>query len=188
MIKKCYLKLYLNNNLGDDLFVKILTQRYKNHKKVKLKIKNLKIISGILFKIINKLLKLFTNSRITIDKILINRSSITILLGGSMFIEGESGEYQELKGVNNYYIIGTNFGPHKTDLYLNKIKDIVKASKYTCFRDTKSYNLFEKECENTNVAPDIIFGLDVSNVNITNNKKVIISIIDCSTKIGPEYE
>lgn len=192
----CYLKLYLNNNLGDDLFAKIISEKYPNTKFVvvsymnkRSNFKNIKVITGTMFRIVNKLLKVITNQKVTIEKILAKRYQTAIVLGGSMFIEGKSDNYEELLLSKKYYILGSNFGPYKTQEYLDYCTKIFQKSEYTCFRDENSYNLLKNmDKDNITVAPDIVFGLDTTNVNITNRKRAIISIIDCKRKISEEYE
>lgn len=194
--KKCYLKLYLNNNLGDDLFAKIISEKYPNTKFViasyvnqKSNLKNIKVITGFWFRATNKILKILTNKKVTIENMLAKKYKRTLVLGGSLFIEGKSGDYKELKKSEEYYIIGTNFGPYKTDKYMEYCKKIFENASYVCFRDKTSYELF-KNLKNKNItyAPDIVYGLDTKNINITNNKKALISIIDCKRKLDESYQ
>lgn len=193
--KKCYLRMYLNENLGDDLFAKIISERYSNIKFIKTSYnraksnwENIKVIKNILFRIINKILKILTNNKVTIEKMLAKKLETTLVIGGSLFMEGKSEGYEELKKSNRYCIIGTNFGPYQTEEYLEKNRRIFENAEYVCFRDTKSYDLFKENNVHINVAADIIFSLDTNNIKITNNKKVIISVIDCSTKLDRKYE
>lgn len=194
--KNCYLKIYLNNNLGDDLFAKIISEKYPNTKFIvvsylnkKSQFSNIKVITGKIFRIVNKILKILTNKKITIEKILSKKCDVALVMGGSMFIEGKSDDYEELAFSKKYYVIGTNFGPYKTNEYLEKCKLIFQKAEYVQFRDKYSYNIF-KDIENANITvkPDIVFGLDVSKIKITNRKRVIISIIDCKRKINKKYE
>lgn len=189
----CYLKLYLNNNLGDDLFAKIISEKYPNQEfimtsytGVKSNFNNIKVITGFWFRAINKFLKTFTNT--TIEKIIASKLEKGLLIGGSMFIEGKSGIYEEFNLLNKYEIIGSNFGPYKTEKYILDCKKLMEKADYVCFRDTKSYNLFKYLGENINIAPDIVFGLDTSKIKITNNKKVVISVIDCKRKLDEKYQ
>ena len=192
----CYLKMYLNNNLGDDLFAKIISEKYPNTKFVvvsymneKSKFNNIKVITGSIFRAFNKILKVITNKKITIERILAKKCKIALVLGGSMFIEGKSDNYKELEFSKKYYIIGTNFGPYETEVYVEKCKQLFKKSEYVCFRDTNSYKMFENlKDSNITVAPDIVFTLDTDKVKTTNRKRAIISVIDCKRKIGEEYE
>ena len=97
--KKCYLKLYLNNNLGDDLFAKIISEKYPNTKFViasyvnqKSNFTNIKVITGFCFRAVNKILKILTNKKVTIENILAKKYKRTLVLGGSLFIEKEKVE------------------------------------------------------------------------------------------------
>lgn len=80
-----YVNAYLEKNLGDDLFLKILVDRYKNHKFYAISNtysskNNLQIYKNTLkMKILNKLgLK---------EKVYIDSKDISVSIGGSMYIE-----------------------------------------------------------------------------------------------------
>ena len=194
-MKKCYLKIYLNHNLGDDLFAKIISERYPNTKfiatsynKQKSDFKNIKVIKSYAFRAVNKFLKIATKKKVTIEKYLAKKYQIALVIGGSLFIEGKSDDYDELEKSKQYYIIGTNFGPYRTEEYIDYCNKLFKKANFVCFRDKKSYNLFKDSGENIRQAPDIVFGLDTSKVKNKDSKRVIFSIIDCTRKIGQEYQ
>lgn len=194
-MKKCYLKIYLNHNLGDDLFAKIISERYPNTKfiatsynKQKSDFKNIKVIKSYAFRAVNKFLKIATKKKVTIEKCLAKKYQIALVIGGSLFIEGKSDDYDELEKSKQYYIIGTNFGPYRTEEYIDYCNKLFKKANFVCFRDKKSYNLFKDSGENIRQAPDIVFGLDTSKVKNKDSKRVIFSIIDCTRKIGQEYQ
>ena len=196
MIKKRILiKGFFEKNLGDDLFVKVLIDRYPNinfemyssidYKEV-YKEDNLRIYSDrsfiiLLRKCLNGILKLLrSNKRIKLEDI--KKYDEIVIIGGSIFMEYNSFNYDNY--INNtfrykkpIYILGANFGPYITDKYVDIHKNIVfKNSNDICFRDKKSYEMF-KDIENVRYAPDIVFSLDTSKVNIINDNKVIISVI-----------
>ena len=83
---KVYINAYLARNLGDDLFVKILTDRYKNHKFYSISKgfkhytkNNLKVYSNpYIFRILKKF---------QLEKYLANRYDLVVSIGGSMYIE-----------------------------------------------------------------------------------------------------
>lgn len=154
--------------MGDDLFVKILSDRYKNitfysysdynYKNV-FKSSNLKIYGGNFYKMINRIIKGITLKKYRLADSLVKRYKFTIFIGGSMFIQNS-----------------------------NKVeKSILEKANDVCFRDKNSYEKF-KDLKNVRWAPDIVFTLDTSNISIKNNKKVVISIIDCSRKNNCEYK
>ncbi len=181
-----YLNAYLEKNFGDDLFVKILVDRYKNHTFYAISNSyqskdNLQIYKNTLkMKILNKLeLK---------EKVYIDSKDISVSIGGSMYIEGLSPiERKKIYGNNPYYILGSNFGPYKTEEFYKKGYELFKNAEDVCVRDKYTYNLF-KELPNVRYAPDIVFTLDTSKINISEEKKVIISVIDCENKLDKQYQ
>ncbi len=182
---KIYLKAYAEKNLGDDIFIKIILERYRNHEfflvsgKNYLKFNNLNIKRH---RIINKIMKILYNDRVSYEKIYIKKFDITILLGGSMFIQNDKYIKKSiLKNSKKYYIIGSNFGPYNTNEYHKYYQNIFKGAMDICFREKYSCDLF-KELSNVRCASDIVFSMDISNIKITNNKKVVISVIECGRK------
>lgn len=199
--KKIYLKAYMVKNLGDDLFLKIFVDRYGEKNKIYLyagseykKMLNDKVVAckNIFTVLFNKLLKLFTKKKKDIQSFLYKKSDIVVQIGGSLFMEESDLNYEETvkreyPENTKYYILGSNFGPYKSKKFLNTYKKVFKNAEDVCFRDEYSYNLF-KELPNIRYTSDIVYGLDTSKVNKINNKKVVISVIDCDLKIGKGYK
>ena len=183
---KIYARAYLTENLGDDLFIKILTDRYKKHQfySISRGFKNytkgnLKVYSNpILFDIIEEF---------KLEKYLSNKCDLAISIGGSMYMENEKYIKDYSFGKNKYYVLGSNFGPYKTQGYYNKVYDFFKNAEDVCFREEYSYNLF-KDLPNVRYASDIVFNLDIKDVKNTNRKKAIFSIISCADKIGIQHQ
>lgn len=182
---KIYLKAYTEKNLGDDIFIKIMTERYRNHEfflvsgKNYLKFDNLNIKRH---RIMNKIMKIVSNDRVSYEKIYIKKFDITVLLGGSMFIQNDKYIKKSiLENSKKYYIIGSNFGPYNTSEYHKYYENIFRGAIDICFREKHSYNLF-KDLPNVRYASDIVFSMDISDIKITNNKKVVISVIECERK------
>ena len=172
---KVYVKAFFSENLGDDIFIKILTERYKNHKfygisngfkKYKNCYRNLKVWSNsYIFRVIRKF---------KLEKYLAKRCDISLTIGGSMFMEENQNDKNRefnLKKYNNY-IIGCNFGPYNTKEYFENVKSAFQNAEDVCFREEYSYNLF-KDIKNVRKASDIAFLLNIENIKITNKKKVI---------------
>jgi len=186
---KIYMKAYLAQNLGDDLFVKILVDRYKLHKfyaisngykSYKKYFSNLKVYSNsYLYRLIRKF---------KLEKFLANRCKLVVTIGGSMFMEeSELDKKREfLLGKNKQFILGSNFGPYKTQEYFDIVKKAFSKAEDVCFREEYSYNIF-KDLPNVRVAPDIVFSMDTSNVKITNRNRAIISVISCDYKFNGKY-
>ena len=89
-------------------------------------------------------------------------------------------------GKNKRYVLGVNFGPYQTQEYYNNIHNMLSNVEDVCFRERYSYNLF-KDLPNARCAPDIVFCMPTDNINITNRKRVIISVISCSYKLDDSY-
>jgi len=185
---KIYLKSYLAENFGDDLFIKILMQRYPNHKFYAIsdgfdnyskKYSNLKVYSNrFLFKLIGKF---------KLEKYLANKCDLVLTLGGSMFIENsiKDKDREFAIGKNKQYILGANFGPYITKEYFENARNDFEKAEDVCFREKYSYELF-KDLPNVRHAPDIAFLTDVSKVKSKNSKKVVISVIDCEQRKSKE--
>lgn len=192
-MKKAYLLGYWQGNVGDDLFLKIICEKYpktkfyistNNEYKEYYKFNNLKVYvedKGFLASL-NKMMKFFKLPNI-FSLIPLLFSNI-IEIGGSIFIEDDNWKKTlrrrnlYLKYSKTYNIIGCNFGPYKDNDFLSYYREFFNGVDDICFRDLYSYNLF-KDNEKARYAPDIVFSLankvDASSVS-TN--EVVISIID----------
>ncbi len=196
-MKKIYLKAYLNTNLGDDIFIDIITKRYPNtcfeelvYNKQQTKFeKNFNQIEiNKKLKIINKVIKIISKNKNELEKIVMKKNDATILIGGSMFIENNNNDKPYFIGEGKpYYIIGANFGPYYTQKYYKKFYSIFKNAEDVCFREKYSYGLF-KELKNVRHACDIIFGLDIKKIKKEKNKRVVISVINCEKKQNKDYK
>lgn len=186
-----YLKAYINKNLGDDLFVNILLDRYKDmnffiqSRADYLRKNNLYFYKKNIFeKILGKILYYISFNKINYDYIISQRFDTSVIIGGSMFIEGKDKYFSTLK--KPLFILGSNFGSYKTNKFKNRYNKYFSNAEDVCFREEHSYELF-KNLPNVRCASDIVFTLDTSNIKITNNKKVVISVIDCDKKIDSKY-
>ena len=210
-MKKIYLRGVYKKNLGDDLLIKILCDRYKNSKFYSLNYRNGSKKSpseNLYLKNINsKFYKVLNNSFARLKKInpieahYINKSDFVIIIGGSIFMERKDFiKDKKIFGINwynnlnkNYYIIGANIGPVYTDEYISRIKEgIISKATDVCLRDKKSYS-YLKDCKNVRVGSDIVFSMDINkDYSKEEKKKVIISVIDIDKKsnqiINPNQE
>ena len=194
-MKNVKLNMYLKQNLGDDLFLKIILERYPstmfhiqsnmNYKNTFLKnYKNVKIYGSFKSKIIN-FIYLITKQNKKMFHYIKNKCDLMITLGGSMFIEKDKTKEELKKELDNlylndnkpYYIIGSNFGPYHNDYYKELYENVFKKACTVNFREEYSYNLF-KNLDNVKVYPDIVFSLDIEDLIIKNNHEVSISIMD----------
>lgn len=202
-MKKIFVDIYLSFNLGDDLFLDILSNKYpnseitvnyvgSNYDKFISKYKNIKRRKYTIFnKVFQKLgVKDYLTDYETISK----EYDALVFIGGSIFREEDYHEslYKDrMKMVSAFnknnkpiFIIGSNFGPYKTDKFLNEYKDFYKLCTDICFRDLYSYNLF-RDLQNVRYAPDIVFQMEANKYKKNIKKNTVgYSIIDVRHKDG----
>lgn len=201
-MKKILVKAYTEVNLGDDLFLKILSERYKNTEftllnsndsKAYSEFKNITITSYII-RLVKKLISYISTEFSNIFYIYKFNHRINILstnydaflyIGGSIFMQEESlistDDYENLILINAFeksFIIGANFGPFQNTKYLSFYSHVFRKCDNIVFRDTYSKNLFF-HLNNIVQKPDIVFQFKFDNVKKRSNT-VGFSIIDLS--------
>lgn len=194
-MKRVFLMAYLRKNFGDDLFVKMLLEKYKNiefyikhdkHEYIDVldKYKNLHVLYG---KDTDD--ELYNN----ID---VNEYDAYVYIGGSIFMEGGSCynlsekfyDFVKRCKQNNkpFCYISCNYGPYQTQEYFELSQKNFKECTDICFRDLYSYNLFSN-IQTVRYAPDFAFsyntpkiekqkgtvGITVIDLNIRNDLKNI---------------
>ncbi len=199
-MKKVALRFYNANNLGDDLFVKIITERYtdkfffyKNQTTVAFRrIVNLSSSGGKLTNFIYRVRQKLGDSMDLGIRRIVCKSDLLVYVGGSIFIEGNSIPYweQELGFYRSldkpYYILSSNFGPYKDPTFVNIVRGIVASAQDVCFRDQSSYEIF-KNILSARVATDIAFTLDTSEFSTVKQEKLVVfSVIDAYKKFDEE--
>lgn len=189
---KVDLRIYLAKNLGDDLFLEIISDRYKNTKFLvcpTLKYNNDEINSNVVMRnnwierkynyICNKLRLYFFNT----NKLISKKCDLSLIVGGSIFQEGAKWHLFKKKldlfsNLNkNYYILSCNFGPYNSELFFDMHKQVISEAQDVCFRDKKSYNLFN-DLNNVRYCSDIVFSLNCKKYLREEENKVVISVID----------
>ena len=201
-MKAILLDAYLKANLGDDLFVKIITERYPDttfylvnkYNNLEQEFRNLKFIKmPFIFKVIDSLANRIIGIRpilLKINKKIFKNSLGYVKIGGSIFMEHEhwKQDYNSIKNVvlslNKNYIIGANFGPYNTQNFLQQYEFLFNYFSDICFRDFYSYNLFSKR-NNVRFAPDVVFNLSMSKYKFNpdqTNPYVVFSIIDLKNR------
>lgn len=193
---------YTALNLGDDLFVKIICERYpdvdfyiecehKFAKPFKL-IKNLVVIpKRENFNRIARRLNLPFRVPSIIDSKNSDKFDLIVQIGGSIFIQ--TPYWKETlniykgrlrKGIP-YYIIGSNFGPYENQEFYDEFKEIFKQLSGIVFRDKYSYQEFSS-IKTVHYASDVIFNLsteaNISSQKSPDTKVAIISVIDLSQR------
>ena len=204
-MKKILLKAYLANNLGDDLFVKIIAENFKNvefwiinnkdyiNRTFKcidnVKIRKQNLFYRIFKKLITQINKEWIYKFLELEAMLNSKKyDAVVIIGGSMFIEeiGYEYAYREQLYYNNsfslqkkpYFILGSNFGPFKSNDFYKKYKLLFSKCYDVSFREQFSKNLFK--LSNVRCNPDMIFALQHK---IKNTKKQLgVSVIDLSSR------
>lgn len=163
---------YNRINLGDDLFFKILVERYPAVDFYMLtEVDYRKVIHSPNFHLIrrNRINKIFA-SHIPYQ-FYFKRFDAVICIGGSVFMEvGESGMCSFVRFLIKYkrsfpgipiHIIGSNYGPERTSAFRESVKGVFSFVDSVSLRDRFSYNVF-KENNRVAYAPDVIFQLGAS--------------------------
>lgn len=194
MNKRILVSAYFAQNIGDDLFLKVLFDRYphitwelltanRNYHHVFKEYKNVKLTytyrdiklgkySFNLFFIINNFISRFKEYDAIIN------------IGGSIFQQNLAWKIRLKERnylINNLkpkkaFILGANFGPYNDEEFLERHQDIFTQYDDICFRDSYSYNLFRRY-KNIRMAPDVVFNFKEKTIN-RQKKTVGISIIN----------
>ncbi|MEI4828898.1 polysaccharide pyruvyl transferase family protein [Bacillus sp. FJAT-53711] len=202
-MKKIFVDIYLQFNLGDDLFLDILAKKYpnceftinylgKNYDSFISRYSNINRRKYTLFNKIGQRLKI-SDSITNYDEVAEEHDAL-LFIGGSIFREEEYHHslYQDrTKIVREFkkrdkpiFILGANFGPFETEQFLNDYKKFFELCDDVCFRDLYSYELF-KNLSQVRYAPDIVFQMNVDKYKELRNKNSVgFSIIDVRHKKG----
>ena len=185
---------FFGMNVGDDLFFEKLITRYpntmflvyfsQNYRQFFEKFPNVKFYAyeDTFVQKINRIgakLKI----RDTFEWLLLKRSSATVHIGGSIYqqICDWQTDYKvrirRKQKFKPFYSISCNFGPHKTDEYIEMWKKQFKKYKDVCFRDKYSYNLFEG-VKSVRYAPDLLFSYKADTKVPEISGSVAISVYD----------
>jgi colanic acid/amylovoran biosynthesis protein len=203
--KKVLVCAYFAKNLGDDLFLKILFDRYpnvewdlltanRNYNEIFKDYKNVKIIYSYRnigknkFNLFFKLNDMFFKYK---------KYDALVNIGGSIFMQSPAWKlkFNEREYLlNNFkkrnkkvFILGANFGPFKDKVFVEKYRKLFATYNDVCFRDYYSYKIFS-DLENVRLAPDVVFNLDVKRFD-EKEKSVGFSIIDIEKREGlNEYQ
>lgn len=193
-MKKILVNAYTSLNFGDDLFLKILFDRYPNvkwvlpkggkvYKELFKEYSNVDIKCSLIFKIKNKLGFKEKNS-------IFNKYDAGVYIGGSIFMEIPKWRSQlcERKVIINsfkkedkpYFILGSNFGPYNEEEFINEYRDLFKSCRDICFRDKHSYSFFKKS-SNVRLSSDIVFQIKPKGIKKVKNA-IGISLINLENR------
>lgn len=194
-MKKVTLHYYSAINLGDDLFVKIIAERYRNlfyvpyrsKRKVFGKIRNIRTATGFFGNIRNRVRARLGLNRPYVDLDSLEKGELFVYVGGSIFIEGDNIErWRNIEdffmALNKpYYILGSNIGPYKGGQFLGIVRRILSTAVDASVRDRASYLLVD-DLNNVRIAPDMVFNLDTHRYVVEQKKMVVFSLIDAYAK------
>ncbi|PLR85411.1 polysaccharide pyruvyl transferase family protein [Bacillus sp. V33-4] len=187
---------YWENNLGDDLFLKIFSDRYpdkqlfiltkKKYKSV-YSSSNIKAVAydSFFYRVANKIIKLF-NLPDMFYTFFAKKVDSAVCLGGSLFME--KGQWvQQIDNLNyvvkhceKTFVIGSNFGPYYSKRFFDLYHEMFSKMKGICFREKTSYNLFSN-LTNVRFAPDVVLNLKYQKATQLRKKLgnyYIISVIN----------
>ncbi|MGL5087626.1 MAG: polysaccharide pyruvyl transferase family protein [Clostridium sp.] len=202
-MKKIFVDVYLAYNLGDDLFVDILSKRYPNAEFTlnyvgngyDSFIKKYNNIKRRKYNVFNKITqKLKIKDTLTNYKLIAEEHDALVFVGGSIFRDESYHEslYEDRNRLVNefkvldkpVFILGSNFGPYKRNEFIDDYTKFFKSCNDVCFRESYSYNLF-KDISQVRYEPDIVFQLNLDKYKKTNKSKIAgFSIIDVNHKDG----
>ncbi|MFT8323227.1 MAG: polysaccharide pyruvyl transferase family protein [Bacillus sp. (in: firmicutes)] len=184
---KILIDAYVEKNLGDDLFLEILFDRYSSNVEwfiICNSQEKLKAFEKYNVKIFNKKIHKYKDFDAVIN------------IGGSIFMQNGKWWMKQLLIRCVYaipmklrkkplFIVGCNYGPSKSKfmyffnhLFINHfVTDI-------CFRDQESYQLFKK-IKQARYGADIVYGLDTSNIKrrLKQKNRIGICIMNFSDKV-----
>ncbi|MGL5377345.1 MAG: polysaccharide pyruvyl transferase family protein [Cetobacterium sp.] len=198
-MKKILIKAYAHFNLGDDLFIKMLCERYSDtqfylyatpqYEELKgIDSENLNLLSNnsLAKKVLFRIGRNFGIPNI-LEDFKARELDGVVNIGGSIFIENDFSEEdfkireRNLKFGKNYFILGANFGPYKTEEFKEVYSDFFKKCKDVCFRENYSYELF-KDLDNVRYGNDIVFNLKKDSLEVEDY--VLFSIVLPSGRPG----
>ncbi|GHN21297.1 hypothetical protein ME784_18120 [Lactobacillus delbrueckii] len=197
--KKILVEFYAKKNFGDDMFVRIIADRYPNTDfyifgRTKYidpfkDIENVHLLRDtILIRLIRKICKKLSGRDYIYRKRAL-RSDLVLRVGGSIFPEPKKNlltqyfknESNKISDSPKIVILGSNFGPYKSQIFLDFWRKEFKKCSYVTVRDKASYALFD-DIKKVHYAPDILLGINsyLTNKKIVKKKKekyVAISVV-----------
>ncbi|WP_298767864.1 polysaccharide pyruvyl transferase family protein [uncultured Fibrobacter sp.] len=187
-MKTAYLIAYCHKNFGDDLFVHLLCSRFpqvKFYVEVSQEEEGLSRIPNLVAlkeSFFQKIKRKICSSYVPFGDV-IKKSSATVLIGGSMFIQSDNWrkKLERLKVIKSwskhFCILGCNFGPFYNAEYLKSYQEFLGSIDDCCFRDMKSYRDFVGN-KNARYAFDIAFSASCAYKDVDKRNGVIVSVID----------
>jgi colanic acid/amylovoran biosynthesis protein len=186
---KFYIELYLDHNIGDDLFLACLLDDFPN----------CEFYLGVPkdFGDLNIHFNRYNNLNYVDVATIMNVNDLKhmdgyILIGGSIFIDNDNKMFKfwlnrllislYMKYMNkSYFVMGSNIGPLNTKLGSFLIKHHLKSVSSICVRDSQSYDILKqwKVPSTFSLGSDIVFNYNVENLNLDEVKNTLgISVVN----------
>ncbi|GIO19649.1 hypothetical protein J18TS1_27490 [Oceanobacillus oncorhynchi subsp. incaldanensis] len=195
-MKKIMINAYTNLNLGDDLFIKILIERYPNtkfilyapkkYKEIFKNNKNIKIYNkdNIVYRAFDLIFRQL-RLNFTIKDLIANKANAIVKIGGSIFIQNKGWNIKNISRSlipkrKPIFVIGANFGPYTDENFYKFHYNLFQNYTDVCFRDSKSRDLF-KDLNNVRQADDVVFQLEGVKTLYSKNS-IVISVIKPSIR------
>lgn len=201
-----FLRFYNATNLGDDLFVKVIAERYQNRFLISRQnpltpkpernpfksLDNVRIKESAFEFFATRIFDRIFGKKTIIPLRARSKTKLMVYIGGSIFMEGSSiqrwkkelASYKQLD--MPYYILGSNFGPYVSSSFKQIVYEIAERSADVCFRDRESFDAFSN-LPNIRHASDIVLTLDTTGIAARSNPKhVVISVINSADRFSPE--
>lgn len=178
-MKNIYLEAYIADNLGDDLFLYILAQRYPDaaihiYSRQTSAASLPPNIRFVMTKRERKLIDLLNFADAVLNKFsvpshlsrgymewrkrkLMKKADAVVYLTGSGFMENKSVLQSDAFYRSGPFVLGCNFGPYFSNVFFRKCRGHFSMASDVCFRDFYSEQLF-RDLPNVRREMDIVFG------------------------------
>lgn len=200
-MKKVFIHAYTAGNLGDDLLIRILCERYpkvhfriwadESYRERFKDIDNLSVYSSLnkYVRIIDRVIDRIKHTDRGFWKLLLKSSYATVHIGGSVFVQHQEDfstafHVDEELSVRSkrIYVVGANFGPYTDEQYYLKYHELLQRYEGVCFRDKYSWKLFQ-DLSNVMYSPDVAFNYK-ADISVHEKRQVLISLIDMKERTG----
>lgn len=193
---RIYVHAYWQQNLGDDLFVTLLCQRYpdilfygacsRRSARVFERLPNFRRVPR--FARIDGILRRARLAPVlgpAFERMYKSRCDAIVNIGGSIFMEREGWKHRmhvqraRFVSVKPTFVIGANFGPFSDHQYLDAMKALLRGAIDICVRDKASAKLLG-ELPNCRYAPDLVLSMDPGTT--ADHRTAVISLISLETR------
>lgn len=183
---------YFVGNLGDDLFLRVLAERFPNTQfEIQTSEKMFEFYEGfgdfMKYKspIQKKLLRFFPAWLMArMFKATHEKYNTYTLLGGSLFMDVDSAplnkRIRDFYGQvsDNAFVIGSNFGPVYNQPMIQWYKKVFQNFDFVTWRDTTSEKKELIDARKQTTLPDVVLGLNVDNVATIDGQFVLFNLMN----------